>query len=53
MGSVTTRWEDTLHIPSKFAGLVGPGGSNSVGGTLWISLLLADIEEQQLISTTV
>ena len=33
MGTITTWWEDTLNVPSKFTGLVSPNGSNSVGST--------------------
>jgi len=52
MGTITTWWEDTLNIPSKFTGLVGPNSSNSVRSTRWISLLGTNIEEQKFVSTT-
>jgi len=52
MGTITTWWEDTLNIPSKFTGLVGPNSSNGVGSTRWISLFGTNIEEQKFVSTT-
>lgn len=55
MRAITSSWEDTLHVPTKLAGLVSPDGSNSVGSSLWISrtLLCVDFEEQKLVSTTI
>ena len=52
MGTITTWWEDTLNIPSKFTGLVRPNSSNGVGSTGWISLLGTNVEEQKFVSTT-
>ena len=52
MGTITTWWEDTLNIPSKFTGLIRPNSSNGVGSTGWISLLGTNVEEQKFVSTT-
>lgn len=49
--TITTWWEDALNTPSKFASLIGPESTDSVGGTRWISLLGTDVEEQKFIGT--
>jgi len=52
VGAVASGWEDTLDAPSELASVIGPDSLDGVGSTRWISLLVLDVEEKELVSTT-
>ena len=50
--SITTRWEYSLHIPTKFACLITPDTFHCVCWPTRISFFCKNIEEKKLICST-
>lgn len=52
VGSISTRWEDSVNAPSEFAVTGGPVGTSGVGGTTWVLGAIWHLEEQKLVGVT-